>query len=65
MQYLYKDKRQIEARECILLLSSTVLAQQTVQEQTNLEHKKGSLMEPALQGKYSNHASLKTSGAHV
>lgn len=46
-----KDKRQIEAGECFLLLRSTVLAQQTVQEQTDL--KEESLMEPALPGKYS------------
>lgn len=48
-----KDKRQIEAGERFLLLSSTVLAQQTVQEQADLEHKRGGLMEPVLPGKYS------------
>lgn len=46
-----KDKRQIEARESFLLLSSTVLAQQTIQEQTDL--KEEGLMEPVLPGKYS------------
>lgn len=32
----YEAERQIEAGECVLLLSSTVLAQQTVREQTDL-----------------------------
>lgn len=42
----------MEATIYFILLSSTVLAQQTVQEQTTLKHERGSLMEFMLPAKY-------------